>query len=47
MDELERHLDEVMTWLGERKISFITASEEELEESYQNFKDFIRTYKKA
>lgn len=25
-----------MIWLGERKVSFITATKEELEESYQN-----------
>ena len=36
-----------MEFLGERKISFINATKEELEESYKNFEEFMKTYQKS
>lgn len=36
-----------MEFLGKRKRSFITASKDELEESYLNFQRFARTYKNS
>jgi len=33
-------------WLGARKLSFVTATREELEESYNNFEKFMETYQK-
>ena len=35
-----------MEWLGERGLSFITATPQELEESYNNFEKFMQSYKK-
>lgn len=36
-----------MEFLGERNLSFITASKDELEESYANFERFAQTYEKS
>lgn len=36
-----------LEFLGERKLSFITASKDELEESYANFERFAKTYEKS
>lgn len=33
-------------WLGEQKLSFITAEKEELENSYHSFENFMKTYVK-
>jgi len=33
-------------WLADRKLSFINATEEELEASYNDFEIFIQTYEK-
>lgn len=35
-----------LEWLGERKISFITANAEDIEESYQEFEAFLLTYQR-
>ena len=39
--------DGFMEWLGERGLSFITATPQELEESYNNFKIFMQGYRKS
>lgn len=33
-----------LEWLGRQKLSFITASQEELTESYHHFETFIHSY---
>ena len=35
-----------MEWLGERKISFINASKEELEQDYKEFEEFMERHEK-
>jgi len=34
-------------FLGKRKLSFITATKDELEESYRNFENFMKIYQKS
>ena len=36
-----------MKFLGERRLSFINATKDELEESYKNFESFMQTYQKS
>ena len=36
-----------MEFLGERRLSFINATKDELEESYKNFESFMQTYQKS
>jgi predicted HTH domain antitoxin len=36
-----------LEFLGKRELSFITASKEELEESYRNFESFMQTFQKS
>ena len=48
--ESAKHLnmsyEEFMEFLGKRKISFITATKDELEQSYKDFEVFLERYEK-
>ncbi len=44
---LEMTYEDFVEWLGEGKISFISASEDELNESYNKFESFIQSYEKS
>jgi predicted HTH domain antitoxin len=44
---LELTYEGFMEWLGKRKLPFINASDEELQDSYESFETFMQTYQKT
>ena len=43
---LEMTYEDFIEWLGERKLPFINAQEDELSQSYEEFESFMQSYKK-